>query len=243
MEIHFLRLNESGQTSGTVVVIDVMRAFTTAAWALASGALEIYLVSTVEEAFVLRNQLQAIGPVRLMGEVNGLPVPGFDFDNSPTQLAAADLSGMRVIHRTSAGTQGVIRNRGAEHLLAASFVVAGATLRQLRLIKPPSVTFVITGDVPGLIQAPEDWACAEYLADCLRSPLQNQPDPEPYLKRVRDWKPTTLRGGAPPAAVLFEDLMCAQELDRFDFFLPVERRSDYLVIARSPNSLLKPVTP
>ncbi len=235
MEINFLRLNESGQSGGTVVVIDVMRAFTTAAYALASGALEIFLVSTVEEAFALRRDLEPLGPVRLMGEVNGLPVPGFDFDNSPSQLSEAQLAGARVIHRTSAGTQGVFRNRAADHLLAASFVVAGATLHRLRQINPPAVTFVITGDVPGVFQAPEDWACAEYLADCLRSQEQQPPDPHPYLARVQTWRPTPQRQNAPGGSALQTDLLRAQELDRFDFSLPVERRGDRLILRRTPS--------
>ena len=44
---------------GSVVVIDVLRAFTTAAYAFAAGAREILLTSTVEEAFALRARLPA----------------------------------------------------------------------------------------------------------------------------------------------------------------------------------------
>jgi 2-phosphosulfolactate phosphatase len=39
------------QATGSVAVIDVFRAFTTAAVALANGAPQITMVSTVEEAF------------------------------------------------------------------------------------------------------------------------------------------------------------------------------------------------
>jgi 2-phosphosulfolactate phosphatase len=39
------------QATGSVAVIDVFRAFTTAAVALANGASQITMVSTVEEAF------------------------------------------------------------------------------------------------------------------------------------------------------------------------------------------------
>ena len=53
---------------GTVVIIDVFRAFSTAAVALANGATEIIIVSEVEEALELR----AAGTGQLcMGEVRG----------------------------------------------------------------------------------------------------------------------------------------------------------------------------
>ncbi len=35
-------------------------------------------------------------------------MPGFDFSNSPAELAEADLAGYDVVQRTSAGTRGVV---------------------------------------------------------------------------------------------------------------------------------------
>jgi 2-phosphosulfolactate phosphatase len=67
-------LQTCSQATGLVVVIDVIRAFTTAAFTFAEGAKAIKLVSTVEEALFLRNQ----NPNTLvMGEVKGLPPDGF----------------------------------------------------------------------------------------------------------------------------------------------------------------------
>jgi 2-phosphosulfolactate phosphatase len=60
---------------GPVVAIDVLRAFSTAAYAFAAGAQTIALVGTVEEAFTLKKQ---IPDALIMGEVEGLPVKGFD---------------------------------------------------------------------------------------------------------------------------------------------------------------------
>jgi 2-phosphosulfolactate phosphatase len=56
---------------GAVVVIDVIRAFTTAAYALAGGLQEILLAGSVEEAFHLRRRFP---DALIMGEVNGLKV-------------------------------------------------------------------------------------------------------------------------------------------------------------------------
>jgi 2-phosphosulfolactate phosphatase len=51
-----MTLDTCHDARGVVVVVDVLRAFTTAAYAFAGGAEEIFLVSTVEEAFSLRKR-------------------------------------------------------------------------------------------------------------------------------------------------------------------------------------------
>jgi hypothetical protein len=65
--IHSL-LEGTSRAIGTVAVIDVFRAFTTAAVALANGAARIIMVGAVDEALALRNA--GIGQV-CMGEVRG----------------------------------------------------------------------------------------------------------------------------------------------------------------------------
>src|SRR5882757_6109594 len=87
---------------GAAVIIDVFRAFTTAAVAFAKGATKIIMVRDVEEALALR----AAGVGHLcMGEVGGRAPPGFDFGNSPFEVSQANLEGRTVLQRTSAGTQ------------------------------------------------------------------------------------------------------------------------------------------
>ena len=111
---------------GHVVVIDVVRAFTTAAFAFEAGAREIALVGTPEEAFALRGEWR---DAVLVGESGGRPIPGFDFGNGPAALVGADLRGHRVILRSSSGTQGVVRATAAKEILLGSLVVARATSR------------------------------------------------------------------------------------------------------------------
>lgn len=111
---------------GPVVVIDVLRAFTTAAYAFGAGASAIYLVATVEEALMLK----ADHPdVLAMGEDHGRRPDGFDFPNSPVAVSRADLAGRTIVQRTSAGTQGVVAAVDATRLWAASLVCASATAR------------------------------------------------------------------------------------------------------------------
>ncbi len=217
MEFYRASLSTCHQSSGVLVVIDVLRAFTTAAYALAAGAEQILLVSSVQEAFDLRAQTQG---ALLMGEVDGLPIPGFDFGNSPYTISRADLKGRTLIQRTSSGTQGVTRSLKAARLLPASFCVAAATARFIQQIEPEAVTFVITG-AENEGGGDEDQACADYLEALLSSDRRS--DPAPYLERVRRSAAGRKFIGPLGSEFMQIDLEYAVQVDRFDFAMEVER--------------------
>lgn len=207
-----------------VVVIDVIRAFTTAAFAFAAGAEEIILVNAVEEAFALREQFPG---ALVMGEIRGLPPAGFDFGNSPSALLDVDLSGHRLIQRTSTGTQGVVNSHKADLLLTSSFCCAQATVDYIRGVSPDLVTFVVAGLGPDG-RGDEDLACAEYLEALLAS---ERPDPKPYTTRVKECR-TSRHLFADPEKPQFpwQDIECCVDVDRFDFAMVVERRDGLLVM-------------
>jgi 2-phosphosulfolactate phosphatase len=54
MQFHYTNLETCHEATGVVVVIDVIRAFTNAAFAFSRGASEIYPVSGVEEGVAKR---------------------------------------------------------------------------------------------------------------------------------------------------------------------------------------------
>lgn len=178
VEIVDLADSAAAVPGAAAVVIDVLRACTTAAAAFEAGAAEIVAVASVEQALGLRERC---GDVVLMGEVDGLPVPGFDLPNSPTIVATAALAGRVVVHRTTAGTQGLVQSAAAQVLLAGAFVNAAATVAHLERLSPRRVVLVVTGSAAA-DGGDEDRACAEYLAALLGG---HRPDPAPYLERVR----------------------------------------------------------
>jgi 2-phosphosulfolactate phosphatase len=141
ISIHSL-LDGATRAIGTVAVIDVFRAFTTAAVALANGASSIVMVRTVEEALALRDA--GIGEV-CMGEVRGRAPDGFDFGNSPFEISTVDFGGKTIIQRTSAGTQGIVAANRAERLYAASFVIAEASVRAILSGSPDQISLVAMG--------------------------------------------------------------------------------------------------
>jgi len=222
-EIYYTNLETCSASRGAVVVIDVLRAFTAECFAFMAGAERILLAGTVEEALALKERFPGS---LVMGEVDGLPVEGFDFSNSPSQVQAADLTGRTLVHRSSAGTQGVLRSPQADPLLVGSFVCASATARYLRGLGVGQVSFVITG-VLGPRDGDEDLACAEYMAALLHG---EQPDPAPYLARVFHSYSGQLF--ADPAKPQFPraDLDLALQVDAFDFPLLVRREGDLLVV-------------
>jgi 2-phosphosulfolactate phosphatase len=222
MRIQRATLENCNTATGTVVVIDVIRAFTTAAFAFAAGAQDTILVGEVEEALALRKRFTG---ALVMGEVNGVQPESFDLGNSPSALFGRDLTGRRIIQRTSAGTQGVVRCTQAEALLTSSFVCAGATMRYLQKRPPASVTFVITG--AGLsADGDEDAACADYVAALLRG---EAPDVAPFLQRVRNSTDGRFFAEV-PSRFPMSDLACCLDVDRFDFAMVVERRDSLLVM-------------
>jgi len=215
-------LSTAAAARGTVVVVDVLRAFSTAAHAFAAGAGELLPVATVEEALRLRDAGRAD---LAMGEVGGLPVDGFDLSNSPAALDGRRLDGRRIAFRTTNGTQGIVRSAHAGAVFAAAFVVAAATCRAVLATGPAVVTIVVTGD--GGDGGEEDRAFAAYLAELLAG---RAPDPAPFLARARA-SATAARFLDPaepglPAA----DLDRCLAVDRFDLALPVTAEDGRLVL-------------
>lgn len=222
MRFHYCDLDDCHTATGTVIVIDVLRAFSTAAYAFSLGAREILLVGTVEEALSLRQQ---ISNSKVMGEVNGTRPDGFDFGNSPTYLSQEDLSGVIIIQRTTAGTQGAIRSQNAEVLLASSLVVADATVQQVKKLRSDQVTFVITGkDFGG---GDEDLACAEYLEALLGD---ERPDPQPFIQRVLASRDASQHFDPNKVGFPLTDLDYCTQIDKFDFAMPIERNDGRLIM-------------
>jgi 2-phosphosulfolactate phosphatase len=222
MKFHYTNLETCHDATGLVVVIDVIRAFTNAAFAFSRGAVEIYPVSGVDEALQLRAQI----PNSLAcGEVGGLPPEGFDFGNSPSQTSLLDLSGKTIIQRTGAGTQGIARSVKADQMIAASFVVAEATIRYIQLLAPSEITFVATGQT--FDGGEEDLACAEYLATRLEG---GHPVPAPFLERVRNSRDAKIFFDPINPEFPETDIMHCIDLDKFDFAMLLKKKNNLHVM-------------
>ena len=220
------RLQDLPPADDTVVVIDVLRSFTTAAVALANGARAIYPVEGLSAALAL---VERIGQPVLVGAVGGGdPAPGFDFGNSPAHLLQVDLAGKAVVMSTAAGVRGLQRFRRARRLYATSLTCAKATAEAIRAAGATEVCFVITGDWVDR-DGDEDIACADYIEALLRG---EPVDPLAFAQRVRDSDfGQRFTAGTWPNLPL-ADLELAARVDYYDFAMPVRCEDDHLVIRR-----------
>jgi 2-phosphosulfolactate phosphatase len=163
MDIKIYHLLEGArEADGLTVIIDVFRAFSLECYLYAMGAREIRPVGRIEEAFAWKNE----DPECLLaGERGGKMCEGFDFGNSPSAAEKIDVRGKRIIHTTSAGTQGIVNAVHAEEILTGSFVNAHAVAEYIRKKNPRKVSLVCMGKA-GLEPAEEDELCAVYLLAC-----------------------------------------------------------------------------
>ncbi len=142
----------------TAVVIDVLRATTTAAAALAAGAAGLIPVETVEEARALADQLT---PRPLLGgERQGLPISGFDLGNSPASYDDR-VRDRWIVFTTTNGTRAIHACRECQRVLLAAFVNLSVVVD--RLVGLDRVDIVCAG-TGGRIPL-EDVLCAGAILD------------------------------------------------------------------------------
>ena len=224
ISLHSL-LEGARRAVGTVAVIDVFRAFTTAAVTFANGASRIIMVGSVEEALALREG--GIGQV-CIGEVHGRAPEQFDFGNSPFEVCDVDFGGKTIIQRTSAGTQGIIAAAGlAECLYASSLVTAEATVRAILAEGIDRISLVAMGD-NGRKRTDEDELCAIHL----RNRLEGRPSDPEAVRRLILAGGEVARFHDPARPHLHpEDVEIALDIDRYDFAIRV-RIEDGRPVAR-----------
>jgi len=142
-----------------VAVIDVLRASTTIAVALANGARTVVPVESAEEAITRGRQFER-SQVLLAGERRILPIAGFDAGNSPSEFGASSVAGRTVILTTTNGTHALTNLQGARDIVVAAYVNLSAVSTMLRLAAraDTDITIVCAGDEGHF--SLEDAACA-----------------------------------------------------------------------------------
>jgi 2-phosphosulfolactate phosphatase len=203
---------------GFTVVVDVLRAFSVSYY-IASARPDRYLVvESVDAAFRLRDLLP--NPV-LVGERMGVKVPGFDYGNSPTELLGADLRGKTVVHTTTFGTRGLVRQSAANEVVVGSFVNAQAIVGLVRARGIERVNVYCTA-TPGRANGEEDYAFAAYLDSAL-----NGRDFD-FAATVDRLRATTGAGFREDGFAPASDFELCMKLDRFDAVLARALPSDGL---------------
>lgn len=204
---------EINQATGTVVVVDVLRAFTTACVVFEYGPASYELTGSVDTALARRDE----GAI-VIGEVNGVKVEGFDYGNSPAEPGLANTAGRAVVHRSSNGTTAVEAASNAAKIYCASFLNATATYEAIK--DDENVVFCITGKGfrPGsaALDGDEDQACADFIMALRNGPVAN---PEAYTARIH-----TSNAGQDESTNPAHDRAIAAQVDRYTHALKVAYR-------------------
>ncbi|MEU4625661.1 2-phosphosulfolactate phosphatase [Actinoplanes sp. NPDC023801] len=206
-----------------VVVIDVIRAFTTAAVAFERGVTDIACAPSARAGRALRRR----HPDRLLaGETGGLRPADFDLGNSPYEMSTAPVDGRRLVQATSNGTLGLTRCPDPAALLAVSARNVGATARWIagnHAGRP--WTLLRTG------RTSEDRACARHLDALLRG---SAPALHDLVEGIRAGAAEHARSYArrPASEVvdLSADLAFCMDADRSEFAMVGDVREDHVVL-------------
>lgn len=214
---------------GVAVIIDVFRAFTCAPLLFSMGVEKLFLIASPEQAFALKKK---DNDLILVGEVSGIPIKGFDFGNSPSEILRKGpefFKGRTVLQRTSSGVQGaLLALKAADEVILGSYALAGSTARYLLSKKPEIVSLVAMGwELKET--APEDEWCVRYLSHLLGN---GSYDHNEALREIIFHKTTQrfLRRDEtyfPPE----DPLICLQR-DVYDFALRAVKQADRVEVHR-----------
>ena len=141
-----------------VAVIDVLRASTTIAVALANGARSVVPFETPDEA-IMRARDLGRGTVLLAGERRNVPIEGFDLGNSPLEFTPDKVSGRTIFITTTNGTRALTGLQGARDVVVASYVNHSAVTAMLRAAARESDILIVCAGEEGHFSL-EDGACA-----------------------------------------------------------------------------------
>ena len=220
-------VRDAWEAEGTAIIIDVFRAFTTAAIAFDRGADRITLVAEVEEAL----ELQRRGGVdALMGEVDGKRPEGFDYGNSPYEVSQVDFNGKAIVQSTRAGTVGVAAAANADAIYLGSLAVAEATVKAVLADDPLVVSIIAMGD-RGRFRSDEDEHCALYLRNLLEG---RRPDPEAVRSLVLSGGDTVKFFDDSQPQYHPQDVDLALEVNKYPFAMKVTRENGLPVARKRP---------
>ncbi len=219
MKIHQLYgVDAVSDALGLIIIVDILRAASTAAYAFARGTEKIIPVSTLKEAFILKKKHPNY---ILVGENNGEAFIGTDFGNSPSALENVNLIGKTVVLRTTQGTQGLTKASKKQDVLFGSFLTTKAMLRYIKVKGIEEISLVALGGANS-----EDGAFTDYFEKKLKS--------EPVsLEKVREKMRKNIYAGR-----FFKNIpyfperdfwLCFESDDKFDFILKLDQINQVLV--------------
>ena len=126
------------------VVIDVLRATTTIAWALNNGAEAVQTFTDINQLLDQSSKWPTSSKI-LLGERGGKTLDGFDLGNSPLGVRPEIVKGKRLFMSTTNGTRALNRMRDARSLLTVSLPNRKAVGEKLLIDQPKNLCILGSG--------------------------------------------------------------------------------------------------
>ncbi len=165
VRVHPLATDATRATIGprdVAIVVDLLRASTTIATALAAGAAWVRPVMEVQEARAARTEEVLIG-----GERGGIAPAGFDLGNSPREYTPERVHGRGIVFTTSNGTRAIGVADVAGVVLVGALVNLTATAEHAaRAVGDAGRVHVVCAGTGGGVTE-EDVLCAGALVEAL----------------------------------------------------------------------------
>lgn len=165
---HTPELTPTDSVPDCAIAVDVLRATSTIATALAAGAEAVQVFSTMEqlmhesEAWPIDRRLRA-------GERGGAKVAGCDLGNSPLDCTPDRVGGKRLFISTTNGTRCLERIQTVSTVLTAAMINRAAVVNHL-LAKQPETVWIVGSGWEGAFSL-EDTVCAGAIAHSLSTQL------------------------------------------------------------------------
>ncbi len=146
------------------IAVDVLRATTTMATAIHTGAEAVQVFSDVEELMTVSEKWPAEKRIRV-GERGGKKVAGCDEGNSPLNFTSEAVKGKRLFMTTTNGTRCLQRIQNAKVVLAAALVNRRSVVEYLKENQPETI-WILGSGWEGRYSL-EDTVCAGAIAHSL----------------------------------------------------------------------------
>jgi len=173
-----------------VVVVDVIRATTTATTAISLGR-RVFPVQTTDEAFVLASTLQ--DPL-LVGELGGNMPYGFEMTNSPAQIAVRNDIHRPMILVSSSGTHLLLNAAGSNGVYIACFRNMSAIAEYL--VGKHDCIAILGAGTRGQFRREDQMGCAWVAEKLIQAGYEAEnPQTSEYISLWKGISPENVRGG------------------------------------------------
>jgi 2-phosphosulfolactate phosphatase len=141
---HTPELVPNGAVPDCAIAVDVLRATSTIATALAAGAEGVQVFSDLQDLMDTSEQWNPAHRIRI-GERGGRKVEGCDLGNSPLECTADRVQDARIFISTTNGTRALTCVQSAKTVLTAAFINRSAVVEYLLTHQPETVWIVASG--------------------------------------------------------------------------------------------------